>query len=258
MLEIWIGGIGAFFLGACFGSLANVLAHRLFEASTLMGRSRCPECRVAIKPQHLVPIYSWFALHGRCASCGKRIHIQYPMVEAAMALLFLTAFLRHPEIMAGQNVPAFIFETIFSFVLVNLVVFDLRWKLLPVELMAGCVIFFAAWNLWRGMSASDLLLGMGFGASFLFIQVLISRGRWMGSGDPWLGGLIGAALGWPFVGISFYLTYLLGGFLGIFLLTSGLAKRGARIAFAPLLSAGALLTVWFGAGIESYFIRLFV
>jgi prepilin signal peptidase PulO-like enzyme (type II secretory pathway) len=151
----------------------------------------------------------------------------------------------------GQDIPAFVFELIFSFVLLSLVVFDLRWKLLPVEIMAGCGIFFALWSFWMGMPIASLAVGIAFGVAFLLIQVLLSRGKWMGSGDPWLGGMIGAALGWPLVGVSFYLTYLIGGAVALFLLTSGLAKRNARVPFAPMLSGGALLAVWFGARILS-------
>lgn len=257
MIDIWIGGLFAFVLGACFGSFANVLIYRLHDHSAITGRSHCPECKTTIKPRHLVPILSWILLRARCASCGKRIHFQYPAVEAGMGVLFLIAFLRHPTVLVGQDFSAFAFETVFSFVLLGLVVFDLRWKLLPVEIMAGSAAVFALWSFLAGMPLWSLAAGVAFGVSFLLIQVLLSRGKWMGSGDPWLGGLIGAALGWPLVGVSFYLTYLIGGAVALFLLTSGLAKRSARVPFAPMLAGGALLAVWFGAPILSAAARLF-
>ena len=87
---------------------------------------------------------------------------------------------------------------------------------------------------------------------FLGFQVLISHGRWMGEGDPWLGILMGAWLGWPHVGIALYLTYVLGG-LGIGLLwLLGIVKRGTRIPFAPLLALGTLGVLIFGETLEGW------
>lgn len=246
-----------FILGACFGSFANVLVVRMHKASSLWGRSRCPECRALLRPHHLVPILSWLALGGRCASCQKKIHFQYPIVEAVAGALAAIAFFRHPAFASPGEAALFLFEFIFTLDLLVLVVSDLRWRLLPIEFMAGSIVLFGAGSLLLGRaSATSVFVGVAFGGLFLAAQTIISRGRWMGAGDPWLGALVGAVLGWPAVGLSFYLTYLAGGAVAVFLLVTRLAKRGARIPFAPLLALGAIVMLWFGEDILIVIARL--
>ncbi len=244
----FLGGASAFALGAVFGSFANVLVIRMKDASSLWGRSRCVHCKSVIRPHHLVPIVSWFVLGGRCADCGKKIHIQYPLVEALAALLALVAFFRHDFLADPSRLAAFLFEFVFLLDMLVLVAFDLRWRLLPVEFMIGSALVFASWQLMTGaLMFPSVILGMVVGGGFLGVQVLISRGRWMGLGDPWAGALIGAALGWPMIAYALYATYIVGGITAIFLFLSGLAKRGARVPFAPFLATGALLAIWFGS-----------
>lgn len=245
MSEILIGGLFALLLGAVLGSFANVLIIRMKDASTLWGRSQCVHCKTPLKPRHLVPIVSWLLLRGRCAFCRKPIHFQYPAVEALAACLTLAAFLRHDPILSPHEIWSFLFEMFFALDLLVLVAFDLRWKLLPIEFMAGSAIFFSVWNALSGTSILAILTGVAVGAGFLYAQVFLSKGRWMGEGDPWAGGLIGAALGWPGMGFALYLTYVAGGVLAAFLLISGLVKRGGRIPFAPFLAFGAILALWF-------------
>src|SRR6267143_514285 len=76
-------------LGAMIGSFLNVVIHRLpLEQSIVFPNSTCPKCRFAIKPYDNIPILSFLALRGRCRSCGARISLRYPAVEALTAALF--------------------------------------------------------------------------------------------------------------------------------------------------------------------------
>ncbi len=249
-----IGGILAFCCGSVFGSFANVLIVRMKDASSLWGRSRCVHCKVNIRPHHLVPILSWFVLGGRCADCKKPIHAQYPIVEFAGALLCLVAFLRHNPLLDARETYAFLFEFFFALDLLVLVAFDLRWRLLPIEFMigSGFVFFlFRALLMPNVFSVTSAMLGVVVGAGFLGAQVLISRGKWMGMGDPWAGALIGATLGWPLIAYVLYATYIIGGIVAIFLFIGGFAKRGTRVPFAPFLAIGAMFAIWFGAQMDT-------
>ena len=249
---IIVGLLFALLLGTALGSFANVLVIRMKDASSLWGRSRCTSCNAVIRPRHLVPVFSWLALRGRCASCHNRIHIQYPVVEAMAGLLVMIAYVRHPFFQDPRAFASYCFETLFAVDLLVIATFDCRWKWLPIEFMVGSGFFFAAWSVLLGRTTIlSALIGCLVGACFLGAQVLISRGKWMGDGDPWMGGMLGAVLGWPGIAINFYLTYVIGGVVAVILLASGLVKRGARIAFGPLLAAGALLTLWYGPWIEA-------
>ena len=75
-----------FVVGLVLGSFLNVCIHRLPRGeSVVRPRSRCPGCRVAIPWYRNVPVVSWIALRGRCASCGTRISWRYPLVELMTA-----------------------------------------------------------------------------------------------------------------------------------------------------------------------------
>src|SRR5213593_340043 len=79
-----------FALGACVGSFLNVVVWRLPRGESLVRpRSRCPRCETQIRAWHNVPVVSWVALRGRCASCAAPIPARYPLVEAATAVLYI-------------------------------------------------------------------------------------------------------------------------------------------------------------------------
>lgn len=245
-------------LGLCFGSFANVIIIRLHEMSSLHGRSHCVACNKVLRPQHLIPLLSWFWLRGRCAYCQEPIHIQYPLVELAGAILLVIAALRHDPF--GSEFPLFIFESVIYFGLLIIVGMDLRWKEMPLELMIGLGIFAVLFHVLRAqqtgmvlITIERLVLGAGVAVGFFGLQWLLSKGRWIGSGDIWFGGVMGFVAGWPGTAVALYLSYLAGGLVVACLLITGVIRRGMRVPFAPALATGLVLTLWFGESIQAWF-----
>ena len=76
-------------VGLAIGSFLNVVIYRVPAGIALTRPSRCPSCAASVRPWQNVPVVSWIALRGRCASCGGAISPRYPMVEAATALAFV-------------------------------------------------------------------------------------------------------------------------------------------------------------------------
>lgn len=251
LLQIVFGAI----LGACLGSFANVLAIRLHDESSLMGRSMCPACRHPIAPRHLVPLFSWLALRGACADCGAAIHIQYPIVELVTACLGIIAAVRSDPF----SDPMFYAELLLSTALVVFVVMDIRWTELPLELMilvgSFAVIGRLVIAIMNGLLLSELVsLGLAFAVAigFFGLQWAVSKGNWLGSGDIWFGAMMAAILAWPATVIGMYLAYLAGGIVVTVLFLLGYIRRGMRIPFAPALASGLLLTLWFGERVERW------
>lgn len=245
-------------VGAVFGSFLNVLIIRLYKGITILGRSECPHCRTTLRPQHLVPVLSWIWLRGRCATCQYAIHIQYPLVEIVSAAIFVVVYLRHPLHADLSLWPLFAVESVFLLLLLALSVFDLRWKILPIEPMVVATVLAVAWNVLSGtLPWTSVVLGMIVAGGFLGIQVWLSRGRAMGGGDPWLGLLMGAFLGWPQVGIALYFTYIIGGGIVLVLYLFGAVRKGSRIPFAPFLVLGTVGAMLYGQVIEMWVRRLF-
>ena len=87
------GLILTFLWGACVGSFLNVVIYRVPAGlSVVSPPSTCPSCGQRLAWYDNVPVLGWLRLRGRCRTCRVPISRQYPMVEAATAVLFALVF----------------------------------------------------------------------------------------------------------------------------------------------------------------------
>lgn len=239
--------------GLIIGSFTNVLILR-HGARSIGGRSVCPQCGHALAWYDLVPILSWLLLWGRCRYCGTRISAQYPLVEAAVAILF--AFIW------GAPFPVpLVTHVIFSLIVVLLVaiaVYDMRHTIIPDP----WVYAFAALALYASVSTTPqyffpFLAGGPLAALPLLLLWGVSRGRWMGFGDVKLALGMGWLLG-PVVGpFSVLFAFVLGSVTLVPLMlvsrlvthmraswgrAAGLTMK-SEVPFGPFLIASTLI-VW--------------
>ena len=85
--------IFAFGVGACVGSLLNVVVARLpLEKSILWPGSRCGSCFQSISTFANLPILGYIFLRGRCRTCGAGFSSRYMWVELGTALGFAGLF----------------------------------------------------------------------------------------------------------------------------------------------------------------------
>ena len=76
-------------VGACIGSLINVLAYRMPRGlNVVTPPSACPSCGTKLTFRENIPIFGWLFLGGRCRFCRARISPEYPIIEALVAVLF--------------------------------------------------------------------------------------------------------------------------------------------------------------------------
>ena len=79
-------------LGLIIGSFLNVVILRFNTNKTLGGRSGCMACEKELNWYELIPVFSFFALQGRCSGCQTKISVQYPLVELATGVIFGVLF----------------------------------------------------------------------------------------------------------------------------------------------------------------------
>ena len=80
-------------IGACVGSLTNVLAYRMpLGLGVVVPSSRCPSCQTKLTWRENIPIFGWLLLRGRCRFCDVRVSPEYPIVESFVAVLFAVFF----------------------------------------------------------------------------------------------------------------------------------------------------------------------
>jgi leader peptidase (prepilin peptidase)/N-methyltransferase len=76
-------------VGACIGSLVNVLVYRMPRGlDVVVPTSRCPKCDHKLTWRENIPILGWILLRGKCRFCKAKISAEYPIVEAVVAILF--------------------------------------------------------------------------------------------------------------------------------------------------------------------------
>lgn len=69
--------------GAIFGSFCALLASRLPQnLPVCFTRSRCLSCQKTLKTRHLIPLFSYAFLRGKCAFCGSKIGFETFASEA--------------------------------------------------------------------------------------------------------------------------------------------------------------------------------
>ena len=232
--------LAAALFGAIVGSFCNALSFRLgtgrvatLFSPTSSGRSRCMRCGHVLSPRDLVPVFSWLFLRGRCRYCRARISMQYPLVEAAAAVLAAGVYIQSPDPLH------FVFWLVVWMTLLFTLVYDLRHKIIPLScsVLLGALGLVYVWTL--GFSVWSLLAGPLVAAPLLLLS-LVSGGRWMGWGD----GLLELGLGW-LLGVSagasaLAIAFWSGAAVGIVLMIrqSGYTMK-SELPFAPFLILGA-------------------
>ncbi len=226
-------------LGLVFGSFGNVIVMRMPADKSINGRSHCPHCNRALTPIELIPLLSFAMQLRRCKGCGAVISWQYPLVELAGMALFLAA-----GVLASFSLFPSLALALALWAMLVIGMIDARTQLIPDVLTAVLAIsalvyhFFLGHFLWSGA----LLALVFFGA-----QWLLSRGKWVGSGDILLGIALGLLLGsWQQVVVMMMAAYIFGALLVSVLLGLGKISRTQNIAFGPFLVIGTLIALLFG------------
>ena len=265
-------------LSLCVGSFLNVVAHRLPvmmerewrrecrvllelapkdddpPLSLLKPASRCPSCNAAIKPWHNVPVLGWLALRGKCAACGARISVQYPLVEAATGLLGAICAWRfgwHAELL-----PALLL----TWSLVALTVIDLRTLLLPDSITLPLLwlgLLLSLGKVFTTPSASIIGAAAGYLSLWSLYHAfrLLTGKEGMGYGDFKLLAALGAWFGWQSLPLVILLSSLAGAVIGIGLILFRGHDRTQPIPFGPYLAIAGWIMLMGGDTLTAAWLR---
>jgi len=272
-MEVWILAapwiLGIF--GTFIGSFLNVCIHRMpSHRSIVWPGSACPACGAPIKAWQNVPILSWIALRGRCASCRAPIALRYPLIEALTGATWVIAWLRFGP--TWDLAAALVFLSM----LIVLFFTDLDERILPDLITlpgtaAGLAFAFARAATWPigeggwgppltalGIAAATAVFAAG---SFWLVGRLWKLVRpgldsAMGLGDVKMMAMVGAFLGPMPTLLTVFLGSMLGTlvFVAVRLLAGVLrpepAGEGPRGAIARGLETAGFLVEGEGAGLQ--------
>ncbi|MDE2294212.1 MAG: prepilin peptidase [Gammaproteobacteria bacterium] len=224
-------------------------------------RSACPACHTPIKAWHNVPVLGWLVLRGRCAACGARISVRYPVVELATgwASAMVAAHF-------GFGVPTAC-GLVVTWMLIALTGIDIDHQLLPDGITLPL--------LWAGLAAAalagaghagipvaprDAILGAlaGYLSLWLVYQAhrLLTGKEGMGHGDFKLLAALGAWLGWRMLPLVIVLSAATGAVLGIAMIVFRGRDRAAPIPFGPYLAVAGWLAMLYGPEMIGEYLRV--
>lgn len=254
-------------LGLCFGSFINAFVWRLHEGKDwVRERSECVHCHHELAAKDLIPIFSWLMLRGKCRYCKKPISVQYPVVEALTALVFVGSYVHWPFIFEGWQVVSFFWWLALIVGLVALLIYDIRWMLLPNKLVfplmaiaavMACIAVVISTEPAR--TILDIVLAFLVGGGIFYLIFQISQGKWVGGGDVKLGFLLGLVVGTPAKALAvIFLAAILGSLVSLPLLMTKRLKRTSLIPFGPFLIVSGILVFMFGSQMIDWYTTSFL
>ena len=243
-----------FLFGAVVGSFLNVCIYRLpLGISVVSPPSSCPQCNGRIPFYYNVPIISYIALGGRCASCATHFSLRYPFVEALTGLAALALFVRF-----GLSPALFIyFAFIASLIVVTFV--DLSHGIIPdVISIPGVLAGFGASFILADPGWLNSIIGLTLGGGVLLIiagaYYLITGKEGMGLGDVKLLAMIGAFLGWRGVLVTILAGSLTGSVIGLILMFIYRKDSKFALPFGPFLALGAAIYLFYGGWLVDWYV----
>ncbi|USN53245.1 MAG: prepilin peptidase [Candidatus Nomurabacteria bacterium] len=244
-----------FMVGTLLGSFANVCIHRLPpRESVCTPRSYAPCCGRRLRSWHLVPVLSWIALRGRCAYCRSAISLHYPVVELLGGGLALLVYVAIPDMIPRFSAWLFFFGLLVVFFT------DWRERIIPDEISLGGVVLGLMLSPWTIGLVPALTGSAAGGVSFYLIGWFYKKASGqvgMGLGDVKLAFMLGAFLGPAAFLAAVLLASTAGSILGLSLIRFGRASSSAALPFGSLLAPAAVLALFKGAELWSWYHSLF-
>jgi len=234
----------AVIFGILIGSFLNVVILRIpKKESIVFPASHCPTCKTPLKWWHNIPIISYIFLKGKCAFCGEKISIQYPLIELLSGFIVGIVYYKN-----GFDIFSLILMISFLSLLVSSIV-DLKYKAITyiMNILPVTFAIFSSPTILENFTNALLFAG---GAVFIrdYVSALINKEA-MGDGDILVFATMGAILG---IKLSFIAIFLGAVFALIPSLYNRIANKDLELPFIPFLSLG-LFIVWM---FESYFMNI--
>jgi leader peptidase (prepilin peptidase)/N-methyltransferase len=238
-------------VGLMIGSFLNVVIWRVPRRESIVRPgSHCPGCGAPINWYDNIPVASWLFLHGLCRHCGNRISLRYPLVEGITGIAFVLAFVRFG--VTWELLVAWFF--IAGMVAVAFIDYD--HMIIPTRIvLPGTVVGLVASIALHPQQWWIYLAGSVGAGAFMFSLAMIWSGG-MGPGDIRMALFMGAVLG-KYVILALFLSFLLGGLVGGYLLLTKKLSRKDRIPFGPYLALGSVLAVLAGQTLLGAYLSLY-
>ncbi len=254
-----------FVLGASIGSFIHLLVRRVHNNySIVRPSSRCDYCGHPLAWYELIPLVSFIIFKRRCLHCKHKLDWWFFLSEVITGVIFVLLY-HYSFVQVGCTELSelcgirFFHHIGFFIVLFTLFLFDLLYFELP-DIITIPVIFFLVLGslIGRPQSLGMYVLAACVAGGFFLLQYLVSRGKWIGFGDVFLGVIMGLILGWPNVLIALGLAYIVGAIIAVVLLLLKKKKRTDPLPFGVFLTTATFVTYLYGEYMVMWLSQLLV
>lgn len=243
-------GVLVFVYGIIIGSFLNVCIYRIPKGESIAyPPSHCGKCSTRLRAKDLIPIISYILLGGKCRYCGQEVSKRYLLVELFTGVLFLLLYCTY-----GLNF-IFIKYCVASLIMIVIGLIDLDTmevysNVTKVGILSG--LLFLTLEVWR--YKGDLvscIIGVLISASIFFILVYGAGG--MGAGDIEIAVIGSLFLQWKLTVFMLVTCFIIGGIIGVVLLSMKKVKKGDMIPFGPCLSIAFFITTLIGNDVVNWY-----
>ncbi len=232
------------------------------DLSIVSGRSMCESCKTTLQPIDLIPVFSWLSTGGKCRYCRHPIGWQVPVIELGMSILFVLLYLRFDsaDVFELEELMALVFWLLSAVGLVAIVVYDLRWMIIPNRIMLPMVVLGGLYVLIQAVgleggaeSIKQAVLGLLVGGGLFYLLFAVSNGRWIGGGDVKLGFFLGLALGPVLSFVALWLAFVIALLVIMRLMILKRVTRKQPVPFGPFIILGIFIAVLWGQRLVDWY-----
>ncbi len=237
-------------LGLVIGSFLNVCIYRIpMEQSIAFPPSHCTNCNHKLMSLDLIPVISYLFLGGKCRYCKEKILVRYPLIEILNAVLYLLIYFKF-----GLTVITLKYCILTSILIViGMIDYDTQFVYTSTTLFGGtiaCMFIIIQAAIYK-TGTVDLILGGVIGFGIIGLIVFFTKG--MGEGDIEIAAICGLFLGVKGILMGLFLAIIIGGLIGLVILSLKLKEAKEKIAFGPFIAVGSLISaMWGGEMLISY------
>lgn len=239
-----------FIYGLFIGSFLNVCIFRIPSGiSIAYPPSSCGSCGHRLNFIDMLPVINYIKNKGKCSYCGSSYSIQYPLIELLNGLLYALVYLKF-----SLSLNSILYCLIIS-LLITISMIDYNHKIIhdKLNITGGILgIIYIIINETLFNSIVGALIGL---ALFLLIALLTNA---MGGGDIKLMAVLGLIFGIKGVLFIALFSFVIGAIISVILLIWKIKGRKDEIPFGPFISLAALIYIFYGTEIISWYLNLFI
>jgi len=245
-MEILIS-IYIFIMGMLLSSFYGVLAMRIPNKESILGRSYCPKCHHQLKFVDVLPIVGYLVNKGRCRDCKEKIPMIYVWIELIGGLLFLLSY-----VLFGFSINFFISIIMISVLMIEsisdieqMIVIDRIWMIGIIPLIIFRVI---EKEILTYLLSSFILFALLYAISYIGSKVFKKEA--LGGGDIKLYIFIGFILTWQLGLLSLFLASFFGLIYGMIF-----QRLNKIIPLVPFIACGVLISFLYGQHMIDWYLN---